>query len=76
MAVYHKQLNACGLSCPQPVLRAMKMLEKMSSGDVLRVIATDPGSVVDFAALARQSGHELLESRAADGKYYYLLKKG
>jgi len=75
MAVYDRQLNACGWNCPKPVLKAMKMLNKMSTGDVLQVIATDPGSVVDFAALARQTGHELLESRAADGKYYYLLKK-
>ena len=70
-----KELDASGLTCPLPVLHAKKMLNKMGSGDVLRVIATDPGSVSDIASLARQGGHELLESREEDGKFYYLMKK-
>ncbi|MDX1529601.1 MAG: sulfurtransferase TusA family protein, partial [Gammaproteobacteria bacterium] len=63
MTEFHRELDACGLNCPLPVLRAKKTLDKMASGEVLQIIATDPGSVTDMAALARQTGHELLESR-------------
>lgn len=73
---FHEELDASGLTCPLPVLHAKKMLKKMASGDVLRVIATDPGSVSDIPALARQAGHELLETREEGGKFYYLMKKG
>jgi len=48
----------------------------MSTGDVLKVVATDPGSVKDFEAFSRQTGNELLESREEDGKFLYLLRKG
>ncbi len=77
MAVQHDQeLDACGLNCPLPILRAKKTLNKMSTGDVLKVVATDPGSVKDFEAFSRQTGNELLESREEDGKFLYLLRKG
>ena len=75
MAQFDQELDACGFNCPLPILRAKKTLNKMSSGEVLHIIATDPGSVKDFEAFSRQTGHTLMESREADGKFYYLLKK-
>lgn len=76
MAKFDQELDACGLNCPLPVLRASKTLKKMDTGQVLRVIATDAGSVKDFEAFSKQTGNELLESREQDGKYFYLLRKG
>ena len=57
---FHKDLDARGLKCPLPILKAKKALADMASGEVLRVQATDPGSVRDFNAFARQTGNELL----------------
>lgn len=68
-------LDVCGLSCPMPLLKAKKALNEMAAAELLRVIATDPGSVRDFQVFARQSGNELLEHREEDGKYFYLLRK-
>ena len=76
MAEFDHELDACGLNCPLPVLRAKKTLDKMESGEILRIIATDPGSVEDMAALARQTGHELLESSQDSDKYVFRMKKG
>ena len=75
MANYDQELDATGLNCPLPILRAKKTLGTMSSGQVLRVIATDPGSVKDFEAFAKQTGNELMESGEEDGKYTFLIKK-
>jgi tRNA 2-thiouridine synthesizing protein A len=75
MSDFDHELDACGLNCPLPVLRTKKTLDKMASGEVLRVIATDPGSVEDMAALVRQTGHEMLESRQESDKFYFLVKK-
>ena len=72
---YDQELDACGLSCPLPILRAKKALARMASGEVLRIIATDPGSVKDFAAFSRQTGNELLESTEDGGTFRYRLKK-
>ena len=55
-------LDAVGLNCPMPIIKARKMLNSIPSGDVLEVRATDPGSVADFAAFCRQTGHELMSS--------------
>ena len=68
-------LDVKGLNCPMPLLKAKKALNEIGAGDLLRVIATDPGSVKDFRVFSDQSGHELLESREEDGSYYYLLRK-
>ncbi len=57
---FDKDLDARGLNCPLPILRAKKALADMSSGQILRLVATDPGSVKDFQAFARQTGNELL----------------
>lgn len=75
MAHYDEELDASGLNCPLPILRAKKALTAMESGKVLRIIATDPGSVKDFEAFAKQTGNELLESTEDSGKYQFLLKK-
>jgi len=72
---YNKELDASGLNCPMPILRAKKALKELESGEVLRVIATDPGSVKDFEAFAKQTGNELLESNEEDGSFFYRLRK-
>ena len=72
---FDEQLDATGLTCPLPILRAKKTLARMEAGRVLQVTATDPGSVKDFEAFARQTGNELLDSAESGGKYTYLLKK-
>jgi tRNA 2-thiouridine synthesizing protein A len=75
MANFDQELDASGLNCPLPILRAKKTLNGMESGKVLKIIATDPGSVKDFEAFANQTGNELLESSEEGGKYIFLLKK-
>ncbi len=75
MSEFNTELDARGLSCPLPILRAKKSLNGMNSGEVLKIIATDPGSVKDFEAFCRQSGDELMSSDEADGEYSYLIKK-
>lgn len=73
---YDAELDASGLSCPLPLLRMKKALTGLASGQVLRIIATDPGAPRDFEAYARQAQHELLETSTEGGKFYFLLKKG
>jgi tRNA 2-thiouridine synthesizing protein A len=75
MAEYDQELDATGLNCPLPILRAKKTLAGMESGQVLRIVATDPGSVKDFDAFARQTGNELLASGEEEGKYTFMMKK-
>ncbi len=69
------ELDLKGLDCPMPLLKAKKALNEMAPGALLRVIATDPGSVRDFEVFSRQSGNELLESVSGDGEFRYLLRK-
>lgn len=73
---HDQELDASGLNCPLPILRAKKTLNAMSAGQVLHVVATDPGSVKDFDAFAKQTGNELVESREEGGKFHFLIKKG
>jgi tRNA 2-thiouridine synthesizing protein A len=68
-------LDATGLSCPMPLLKAKQMLNNLTGGALLRIIATDPGSVRDFEVFARQSGHVLIESKSCNGRFEYLLRK-
>ncbi|MFA7095130.1 MAG: sulfurtransferase TusA family protein [Gammaproteobacteria bacterium] len=75
MATFDQELDATGLNCPLPILRAKKALATLQSGQVLHIIATDPGSVKDFEAFAKQTGNQLLESREEGGKFYFLIKK-
>jgi tRNA 2-thiouridine synthesizing protein A len=68
-------LDVTGLNCPMPLLKAKKALNEMVPDQVIRVLATDPGSVRDFEVFSRQSGHPLLESGEEQGVYFYVLKK-
>lgn len=59
----HHEIDASGLTCPLPILKAKRALSDMRSGEILKVLATDPGSVRDFQAFARQTGNDLLEQQ-------------
>ncbi|WP_295385651.1 sulfurtransferase TusA family protein [uncultured Thiodictyon sp.] len=72
---HDQELDASGLNCPLPILRAKKTLNGLTAGQVLHIIATDPGSVRDFEAFAKQTGNELLESKEDAGKFHFLIKK-
>ena len=75
MANFDQELDATGLNCPLPILRAKKALATLTTGQVLRVVSTDPGSVKDFDAFAKQTGNTLVESKQEAGKYLFLIKK-
>ena len=75
MTHFDQELDARGLNCPLPILRAKKTLNGMNSGEVLKIMATDPGSVKDFEAFATQTGNELLDSSEVDGEFHFLMKK-
>ncbi len=72
---FDKELDARGLNCPLPILRAKKTLNELASGQVLKITSTDPGSVKDFAAFAKQTGNELLSSSEAGNEYTFFMKK-
>ncbi len=69
-----KTLDAKGLNCPLPILRAKKTLKEVPAGGTLEVLATDPGSVADFAAFCRTTGNELVESTSNAGVYRFVIK--
>jgi tRNA 2-thiouridine synthesizing protein A len=71
----HKELDTRGLNCPLPILKAKKALAEMQTGEVLKVVSTDPGSVRDFQAFARQTGNELLEQANGPGEFVHVLKR-
>jgi tRNA 2-thiouridine synthesizing protein A len=75
MQTIDREVDARGLNCPLPVLRTKKALNDMKSGQVLRITATDPGSVRDFEAFSRQTGNQLLDHGEADGAFWFLLKR-
>ena len=72
---FDKELDARQLSCPLPILRAKKSLADMASGLVLKVVATDPGSVKDFQAFSKQTGNELAASEVAGREFIFFVKK-
>jgi tRNA 2-thiouridine synthesizing protein A len=72
---FNREVDARGLNCPLPILRAKKALALMKSGEVLKIIATDPGSLRDFQAFAKQTGNELVEHGEEDGEFWFLLKR-
>ncbi len=72
---FDTELDARGLNCPLPILRAKKALNGLTAGKVLKVMATDPGAVKDFAAFAKQTGNELLSSAEGGGEYVFFLRK-
>jgi TusA-related sulfurtransferase len=70
-----KELDARGLNCPLPILKAKKALAEMASGEVLRIVSTDPGSMRDFQAFARQTGNELVEQTSNEREFVHLLRR-
>jgi tRNA 2-thiouridine synthesizing protein A len=73
---FDQEFDASGLACPMPIVKTKKALSGMDSGQVLRVIATDPGSVCDIAAFAEETGNPLLSSSEEEGKFIFFLRKG
>jgi tRNA 2-thiouridine synthesizing protein A len=76
MSNFDQELDASGLNCPLPILKAKKAINGLTSGQVLHIIATDPGSVKDFDSFCKQTGNVLMESTEEGGKYHFLIKKG
>ena len=70
-----KELDTRGLNCPLPILKAKKALADMTSGQVLKVLATDPGSMRDFRAFARQTGNELVEQSTSNDEFIHYLRR-
>ena len=74
-APFDKELDARGLNCPLPILRTKKSLTEMMSGQVLKIIATDPGATKDFQAFAKQTGNALLSADEADKVFTFFMQK-
>jgi tRNA 2-thiouridine synthesizing protein A len=72
---FNKEVDARGLNCPLPILRAKKALAEIQTGEVLRVLATDPGSVRDFTAFSRQTGNELIANGERNKIFIYYLRR-
>jgi TusA-related sulfurtransferase len=70
-----KELDARGLNCPLPILKTKKALADLNAGETLKVISTDPGSVRDFQAFARQTGHELVEQTSGASEFVHILRR-
>ncbi|MDA8450634.1 sulfurtransferase TusA family protein [Acidovorax sp. NCPPB 3859] len=71
----HKEIDTRGLNCPLPILKAKKALSSMASGEVLKVVSTDNGSLRDFQAFAKQTGNELLDQSTAGEEYTHVLRR-
>ena len=70
-----KEIDTRGLNCPLPILKAKKALSELQAGQVLKVLATDPGSVRDFQAFARQTGNELIEQTTVGAEFVHYLRR-
>ena len=70
------ELDCRGLNCPLPVLKTKKAIVALKAGDILKVSATDPGSVADMAAFSRRTGNELIEQGQAEGVFFFVFRKG
>jgi len=75
MMEFDVDLDARGVACPLPILRAKKSLSEMASGQVLRIVATDKGSMNDFPEFCRQTGNVLLSAEARDGEFLFLIRR-
>ena len=75
MLQHDREVDARGLNCPLPILRTKKMLNDMKSGEVVHILATDPASVRDFQAFAKQTGNALLQHGEQDGAFFFLLQR-
>lgn len=71
----HQTLDASGLACPMPIIKTKKAIDAMAAGEILKMIATDAGSVSDVKAWAAKTGHELLGHEEAEGKFVFYIKK-
>ena len=72
---FDREVDARGLNCPLPILKAKKALAELGSGQVLKVVSTDPGSVRDFQAFARQTGNELVEQKAEGADFMHVIRR-
>ena len=72
---FDQVLDCKGMNCPLPILKTKKQMDAMQSGQVLKMVSTDPGSINDMQAFTRRTGHELLESISEDGNYIFLVRK-
>ena len=72
---FDKELDARGLNCPLPILRTKKALTDMASGQVLKIVATDPGAVKDFEAFSKQTGNALISSAADNNQFVFFMRK-
>ncbi|MFM7332708.1 MAG: sulfurtransferase TusA family protein [Brachymonas sp.] len=70
-----KELDTRGLNCPLPILKAKKALAELTSGQILKVVATDPGSVRDFQAFAKQTGNELVEQQTIGADFVHVMRR-
>ncbi len=75
MSEVSQELDARGLNCPLPILRAKKAISAMAAGEVLKVLATDPGAVKDFEAFCKQTGNELLQSQSTGDGFEFLIRR-
>lgn len=75
MLHHDHEVDARGLNCPLPILRTKKTLNGMTTGQVVRILATDPASVRDFQAFAKQTGNELVEHGEADGSFWFMMRR-
>ena len=71
----HKEIDTRGLNCPLPILKAKKALAEMVSGELLKVVATDTGSLRDFQAFAKQTGNELVEQQTLGSEFIHILRR-
>ena len=71
----HKEIDTRGLNCPLPILKAKKALSDMASGELLKVVATDSGSLRDFLAFAKQTGNELVEQQTVGEEFIHVLRR-
>ena len=75
MSAFDQELDARGLNCPLPILRAKKSINGLQAGQVLKIVATDPGSVKDFEAFCKQTGNDLVDSKESSGEFEFLIRK-
>jgi tRNA 2-thiouridine synthesizing protein A len=75
MPTFDKELDASGLTCPMPIMKTKKMLQTLSTGQVLHLVATDPGTKSDIPALLGKTGDQILETSEEGGKFHFYIKK-
>ncbi len=75
VTTHDKELDARGMNCPLPILRTRKALNEMAAGQILRIVATDPGSVKDFESFSKQTGNELLSQASGEKEFVFYIRK-